>query len=112
MTMQSATAIKPLNRTERFIEFLQTNLNKQTYDSLHRILGYTTTNRISRLLNPEADNLGSFTAHEVGKLSEALNIPPQELIREWGLGVNVITLDEANALVRELGMEVGFSHAA
>ena len=85
---------------------------RQTYDSLHRILGYSTTNRISRLLNPEADNLGSFTAHEVGKLSEALNIPPQDLIREWGLGVNIITLDEANALVQEQGMEIGFNQAA
>ena len=110
--MQSATAIQPKNRTERFIEFLQHKLDEETYDRLHFTLGYKTTNRISRLLNPEADNLGSFTAHEVGKLSEALNIPPQELIREWGLGVNIITLDEANALVQEQGMEIGFNLAA
>lgn len=112
MTTPSATAIQPKSRTERFIEFLKDKLGDETFDRLHLALGYKTTNRISRLLNPAADNLSCFTAQEVGKLSEALSIPPQDLIHEWDLGVNVITLGEANALVRELGMKVGFSHAA
>lgn len=110
--MQSSSAIEPQKRTERFIEFLQNKLDEESFDRLHFLLGYKTTNRLSRLLNPAVDNLGRFTAQEVGKLSAALNIPPQDLIREWDLGVNVITLYEANALVRELGMKVGFSQAA
>lgn len=113
-----ATAIKPKNKVERFTEYLENNLTKQQYDNLSYLLGYSTTNRISRLINPSLDNLSQFNANEVAILANELSkntehpVTPQDLILEWGLGVKVITLDEANALVQEQGLELGFQYAA
>lgn len=107
-----ATAIKPKNKVERFVEYLQTTLSKQTYENLSYTFGYDTTNRISRLLNPSADLLSKFNAKEVAILADLLDVTPQELIMTWGLGIEVITLDEANVLVQKQGLELGFQIAA
>ena len=108
----TATAINPKNKVERFVDYLQTNLSKQAYENLSKTFGYNTTNRVSRLLNPSADLLGQFNAKEVAILAEMLEVFPQDLIMDWGLGVQAITLDEANALVKDDGLELGFQIAA
>lgn len=108
-----ATAIKPLSKTEEFALWLEDNLYKRDFDQLYILFGLKNTNRITRILNPETGDLGEFSAEEVGIISRLSKVPPQELIREWGLGTNVITLREANQLVQTEGLEVGFiQHAA
>lgn len=108
----STTAIKPKNQVERFVEFLQQNLSAGEYNTLYLAMGHNATNRLTRLLNPESGNLGGFNASEVEVLSQKLRIPPQDLITQWGLGISTITLDEANALVQEQGIALGFQYAA
>lgn len=111
--MSTATAIKPPTKTEQFDAYLRNELTKEQYDNMHILLGYQGRNRITRLLNPENDNLGDFNANEIAKLSEWLKVPAHDLIMEWGLGKNVVTLDEANQLVQSTGLMVGFlNHAA
>jgi hypothetical protein len=116
--MTATATIKPKSKSELFADYLKSNLSKQAYDSLHLELGYGTTNRLTRLLRPDSNNLGQFTASEVSTLSALLSeksetpITPQDLIVEWGLGVEVITIDEANRLVQYQGLELGFQIAA
>ncbi len=104
--MSTATAIKPKNRVESFNELLD-GLEHKDRVILHKLLGHNGSNRLTRLINPMADNLGEFTAKEVAILSELLSIPAHELIMHWGLGRNMITLDEANELVQGAGYAWG-----
>jgi hypothetical protein len=110
MSTATATTIKPLSKTEQFAHFLEDNLSKRDFDQLHILFGLKNTNRITRLLNPETGDLGEFSAEEVGIISRLSNIPPQELISEWGLGYNVMTSREMDGLVESEGLKVGFVH--
>lgn len=104
--MSATTAIKPKNRVEKFTELLDALPFHQRYD-LHKLLGHVGSHRLTRLLNPLNDRLGDFNATEVGALANLLNMTPQDLIMNWGLGRNTITLDEADALVADEGYVFG-----
>lgn len=109
--MSTATAEpKQKNRVELFTEQVLDKLPYAVRASLHRRLGHHGSNRLSRLINPLADSLGDFTAQEVKALAEVVEVPAHELIMDWGLGRNVITLDEANELVQEDGYVWGLVH--
>lgn len=109
--MSTATAeIKQKNRVELFIEQKLDKLPYSVRASLHKSLGHPGSHRLTRLLNPLADSLGDFTAQEVKALAEVLKVPAHELITEWGLGRNVITIDEANELVQDDGFAWGLVH--
>lgn len=108
-----ATAINPPTKTEQFDAYLRKELTKEQYDNMHILLGYQGRNRITRILNPETGDLGNFNATEIATLAQWLKVPAHDLIMDWGLGKNVVTLDEANRLVQTAGLEVGFlNHAA
>lgn len=109
--MSTATAeIKQKNRVELFTEQVLDKLPYAVRASLHKRLGHSGSNRLTRLLNPLADSLGDFTAQEVKTLSEVLEMPAHELIMEWGLGRNAITIDQANELVANDGYAWGLVH--
>ena len=109
--MSTATAeIKQKNRVELFTEQVLDKLPYGVRASLHKSLGHHGSHRLTRLLNPLADSLGDFTAQEVKALAEVLDMPAHELIMDWGLGRNEITIDEANELVAEEGYVWGLVH--
>lgn len=111
MSTATATAeIKQKNRVELFIEQKLDKLPYEVRASLHKRLGHHGSHRLTRLLNPLADSLGDFTAQEVKTLAEVLDMPAHELIMDWGLGRNAITIDQANELVGEDGFEWGLVH--
>lgn len=109
----TTVAIKPKSKSELFTEYLQENLSKSQYDTLYLRLGMTNTNRLTRMLNPDDNRLGDFSSGEVMILANLLRVSPEDLIMDWGLGVNNITLDQANQMVKNQGIEIGFvQHAA
>ena len=114
--MSTATAEpKAKNRVELFTEQVLDKLPYAVRASLHRRLGHHGSNRLTRLINPLADSLGDFTAQEVKALAEVLaeasiDVPAHELITEWGLGRNAISIDEANELVANDGFAWGLVH--
>lgn len=73
-------------------------------ENLFLLLGVT-KNRVTWLLNPEADNHTKMTAEEVACWAEVLGLDRSELIMKFGCGWKTITPNEADQLVREEGME-------
>lgn len=108
-----ATAIKPKNKTELFIELLEDRLTAGQYNNLHILLGHNGSHRVTRLLNPTCDKLAEFNLEEVYIFSKMLRVTPTELVFDWGVGKDNISLSQAEAMVEDEGMSIGpIQHAA
>lgn len=74
-------------------------------DNLHNLLG-TTKNRVTRLLKENEENWKFMDAVEVAAWANVLEMERSDLIMQYGCGIKAITLDEAQQLTRDEGMDV------
>ena len=91
-----------------FWNFLNENISAANYERLHKILSCSKY-RLTTLQKGQED----FYPQEVKALAQLLNMKPIELIMEHGIGRKYVTLQMADELVKEEGLEVGLlAHSA
>lgn len=93
---------------EKFWAFAKEQINVETWESLHHILGVSKY-RLNSLINGTAD----FYPTEIGPMAKVLGLKPIELIMQYGVGRKYMTLDLMDELAKEEGLEVGLlAHSA
>lgn len=99
---------KKVQRLVRFGDHLKGELSHKVYNSLPDVIG-ATTYRFNQLLSGKVD----WTLEEIEKVAPLLDKDPLDLIKEWGLGDQNISLYDYKAILHERGFELHESvHAA
>lgn len=86
-----------------FSNYLQQELTVATYKSLPTLLGINNYQFGHYFHSKGEEGIKRVPANIVIKLANILDEHPGELIEKWGLGTEKITIDQANALVKEYG---------
>ena len=91
-----------------FWNFIKENISGADLERLHEILGCSKY-RLTTLQRGQED----FYPNEVQALAKLIKMKPIELIMEHGIGRKYVTLQMADELVKEEGLEVGLlAHSA
>lgn len=89
-------------------KILDEKLTGKQLKALHSLLGLNLKQLTRRLSGASSWNLP-----EIKKLSELLNIPVSDLVFNYGLGQDTISIHSMNQVLKHIGSEVGeVAHAA
>lgn len=90
-----------IERNVKFAEHLKAELSAAQFEVLYETMGITLY-RFNKLMNGKTD----WKVPEIGVLASQLQRDPLELIMEFGIGRNLITLEEMDQLAADQGLAI------
>ena len=97
-----------IERNVKFAQYLKDELSAAQFEVLHETIGITVY-RFNKLINGKTD----WYLDEIGKVAKELQRDPLELIMEFGVGRQLITMEELDQLAAGQGLEIALvAHAA
>lgn len=94
-------ANKTMIRNQALIDYMADNLSKRDYDSVPDLIG-ATGKRWTRLLN----GASGFELNDIMKIAALLNRPAWELIMEFGVCKDRITIDTMDYILESTGQNM------